>query len=355
MGINVISGNKQDGVLLSNTSTTELDNVVSGNYIGVGVNGSTRVANRQNGVEIDGQAEDMIGGGNCGQGNVISGNILSGIYIHGSTAQYNYVEGNLIGTDLSGKVPVGNNTGIYLQANNNFIGAATGTPTDSPHASNVISGNYYYGVEIAGNSNLLVNNYIGTDVTGTQRISNGWGGINVGWSRPWVNSPPATVVAANNTIGGTGGLNSTLNVISGNGDSAAQGGYGNGISLYGSGVQGTVIQGNYVGVNVEGTAGLGNAADGIAIGNAIAPGTSPSNTTIGGAAAADGNVISANGTKFNRGGPGFGVGADGTGLLQNNTIGYDANGQDQKKVLKNQGGEVSLPPTGWTSLGNKVQ
>lgn len=131
---------------------------------------------------------------------------------------------------------------------------------------------------------------------------------------------------------------------------------GNGIALFGSGVQNTLIAGNYIGTDVSGLKPLGNAGSGIAMGADIAniAGASPSNTTIGGAAAAAGNVISANGGKFKTGGQGEGVAADGTGLLQNNIIGYDKK-KGNLMGMQNLGGGVDLPNTGWTSQNNTVQ
>jgi hypothetical protein len=108
--------------------------------------------------------------------------------------------------------------------------------------------------------------YLGTDVGGTAALGNGGDGIFL------YNS-------TSNTVGGT--TASARNVISGN--------LRNGIQIDGYlfGATGNLIQGNYIGTDVNGTSGLGNADHGVDIyygdGN-----------TVGGSAAGAGNVISGN-------------------------------------------------------------
>jgi hypothetical protein len=70
-------------------------------------------------------------------------------------------------------------------------------------------------------------------------------------------------------------------VISGNG-------WGINIGDFGSPPIGTVIQGNYIGLNAEGTGALPNTVDGIIISNAV-------NTTIGGTQPEAANKIAFNG------------------------------------------------------------
>jgi hypothetical protein len=91
--------------------------------------------------------------------------------------------------------------------------------------------------------------------------------------------------ATQNTIGGTGGMN-TRNVISGNS--------GIGVYLTGAGVTANFIQGDYIGVGADGTTALGNAADGVDIERCA-------NNTVGGAANGAGNVIADNGFTNNGG------------------------------------------------------
>ena len=87
------------------------------------------------------------------------------------------------------------------------------------------------------------------------------------------------------------------------------------------GTDGIVIEGNFIGTNPAGTAGLGNAFAGILLN------TGPANTTIGGTTPAARNLISGNtfqGISFGQAG---GAGQGGTNhLVQGNLIGTDASG-----------------------------
>ncbi len=180
---NIISGNGQDGVLLTLAAFAPTNaNYIEGNSIGIGGDGTTKVPNGQNGVEINQVVGVVV------SGNVISGNNWNGLAITGDTqnnvviATQTAVTHNLIGTNAAGTATVGNGqNGIYIYlADQNTIGGTTGAPTDPTVPSNVISGNGWYGIEIGGSSNLVVNNYIGTNVNGNEDVSNGTGGINIG-------------------------------------------------------------------------------------------------------------------------------------------------------------------------------
>ena len=113
--------------------------------------------------------------------------------------------GNFIGTDVTGAKSLPTNlltvaglhlasTGASPQGVNNTVGGTT------PEARNVISGNNGAGVffaipvgsssQSASNSNVVVGNYIGTDLTGTKAVPNLGDGV-------------YDAAGANNTIGGT--------------------------------------------------------------------------------------------------------------------------------------------------------
>ncbi len=88
---NVISGNDDDGI-----STETNANVIQGNYIGVGADGTTALGNSSDGVEFWGNASSNLAGGTTsGQGNLISNNGSDGIFV-----------------SLVGGTPVGNRTVI---------------------------------------------------------------------------------------------------------------------------------------------------------------------------------------------------------------------------------------------------
>jgi CSLREA domain-containing protein len=117
-----------------------------------------------------------------------------------------------------------------------------------------------------GNGNTIVGNYIGTDASG---IASGKGNGNNG---VFVNH------LDNNVIGGT--APGEGNVISGN---------GTGVRL--GFTEGTTVQGNLIGTDKNGTAGLGNSTTGVHLDNAF-------NCQIGGTSPGAGNVIAFNGTLF---------------------------------------------------------
>jgi hypothetical protein len=189
----------------------------------------------------------------------------------------NSVANSYIGTDVSGTADLGNSNGIVIDSgDNNCIGGTlvSSVCTHAPSDRNVISGNNQTGVFITGTStgNVLLGNYVGTDVTGAADLGNSSNGIDI-------------LGSSGNTIGGTigttpgGGCTGDCNLISGNNNS--------GISARGNT---TVILGNYIGIDVSGNVDLGNSVRGVG-------GSSDSavtGTTIGNGTAAGRNVISGN-------------------------------------------------------------
>jgi len=173
---NVISGNIT-GVSINNSAAGGATaNLVQGNFIGTNAAGTGALPNNT-GVSIVGVPGNLIGGTTAGAGNVISGNNGAGINIFGG-ANGNLVQGNLVGTDVSGTAVLGNaGNGVAISdSSGNTIGGATAA------ARNIISGNVSlpngtgHGVVIGGSNatgNLVQGNYIGTDITGTLRLANG--------------------------------------------------------------------------------------------------------------------------------------------------------------------------------------
>src|SRR5262249_50841917 len=90
-------------------------NIVAGNFIGTGPQGTNSLPNGDVGVFLDHAAGNRIGGTNAGDRNVISGNLHAGVFIFECDSSGNTIQGNLIGTSLSGLVPLGNRTnGIVI-------------------------------------------------------------------------------------------------------------------------------------------------------------------------------------------------------------------------------------------------
>jgi hypothetical protein len=229
---NVISGTKQIALQLNGIGSAR--NLIQGNFIGTDITGTVAVPNGFRGISVGGPG-NIIGGTVPGAGNVISNNAPFGIIID---SDGNIVQGNFIGTDVTGKVAMPNFlSGIGLGAVTNTTIGGT-----SPNARNIISGHRQYGIDInaSGRSGFVVQgNYIGTDSTGTVAIGNLEAGINIG------NTTDSLVAD---------------NLISGN--------LGFGIYVFGIGVpasRGTTIRNNRIGTDVSGAAPLPNGEVGIFI------------------------------------------------------------------------------------------
>ena len=112
------------------------------------------MANGLAGIEVAGQ-NITIGGTTTAAANVISGNKAAGISFD-ATAAGTLVQGNDIGTQAGGTLPLGNGTfGVIAAGNNNTIGGALSG------AANVIAFNPQGGIDVlAGSGNTLAHNSI---------------------------------------------------------------------------------------------------------------------------------------------------------------------------------------------------
>jgi parallel beta-helix repeat protein len=153
---NLISGNRQDGVMIEGAST--LSNTIMSNMIGADGNGQAALQNNRAGVSIRGQAES-----NLILDNLISGNAFCGLVIHDS--MHNTVSSNMIGTNAAGTAAIANGFGVELAQN-----AQSNVISD-----NLISGNAKPGVLVEGFgtvSNTIMSNNIGTAGNGVAALSN---------------------------------------------------------------------------------------------------------------------------------------------------------------------------------------
>lgn len=200
---NVISGNAGRGIFVATGASA---NIIQGNFIGTNANGTAALGNNSGGIWSGGTAPDTIGGTVAGARNVISGNLNNaGIFISPGTSTGATIQGNLIGTDVTGTVAIGNHFGIWLNYGSGGNSTIGGTVDG---ARNVISGNRSDGVLISGNSrnNQLHGNFVGTDITGTQPLGNSGDGVQI------------DPFAASNRIGGTSaGQGNTIAFNAGNG------------------------------------------------------------------------------------------------------------------------------------------
>src|SRR5207244_1384210 len=105
-----------------------------------------------------------------------------------------------------------------------------------------------------------------TNAAGTAALANGGDGVIIGHG------------AANNTVGGA--VAGARNVISGNG--------GDGVAIQDAFTTGNLVQGNFIGTDINGGNAVGN-------GNGVAISGSAANNMVGGTVAGTRNVISGNG------------------------------------------------------------
>jgi len=121
---NLISGNTGDGV---QSEAEEESIVIRGNFIGTDKTGTAAIPNGGSGFEVSRQSSDPLGLEI--RDNVVSGNNGPGIHIFTFFQDEDlraHVLGNLIGTDVSGLLPLGNrSTGLVLFATFSVISGNT--------------------------------------------------------------------------------------------------------------------------------------------------------------------------------------------------------------------------------------
>ena len=207
-----------------------------------------------------------------------------------------------------------------------------------------------FGINLLNNgSNRIFGNFIGTNAAGTAAVVNGQGGISINTNYNVIgglapldrnllsgNAFAGIFLTANNNliegnyigpdVTGTAAIQnswgilvfgpSSNNVISGN---TISGNFAAGVVMGGTGINGNQFVNNRIGLNAAGNAALGNGDDGV--------------TLLDGAGATvfDGNLISGNGGRgvdiTNSGAPVSGT------VFRNNIIGLDANGLDAGNFL----------------------
>ena len=270
---NIVSGNGLYGINIFGPRS--VGNSILGNFVGTDVAGKKAVANLRTGILIFNSPLTVIGGSGEGQGNLVSGNGRGGINIDGSAvhdhiqgefslalpevdrnvgglghSRDTVIEGNLIGTDLTGQLAVPNALhGILL-----YESQKTRIGGEGPGQGNTISGNGRDGILLIGNEtagdldctgNVIAGNRIGTDPSGSRAIPNRRAGIFI-------------CKAVGNCVGGT--ASGAGNVISANGVQ--------GVRISGATASGNLVLGNTIGTDASGAVALGNAGDGVMINDA---------------------------------------------------------------------------------------
>jgi CSLREA domain-containing protein len=168
---NVISGNLDFGIhfdyWISGGSIG-----VFGNKVGTDPNGDIAVPNRHGMIVIpQADANILIGNELSGLGNLVSGNDINGIHVTPADESLNLViDGNLIGTDISGQLSLPNREGVVLSRGR-----------DITVTNNVISGNTGTGLVLSTDSGnplrdvTVHNNLIGVASDGVTSMGNRFG------------------------------------------------------------------------------------------------------------------------------------------------------------------------------------
>ena len=257
--------------------------VIEGNFIGVDPSGAISLPNGwpgQGAIMLNVSPGNRIGGTTPGARNLISGNAYAGISIQGLTAVSNLIQGNFIGTDFSGTNALSNNGGIGIDVESPFT-LIGGT---NASARNIVADSNA-GLALYSDSNTVQCNYIGIGADGATSLLAGNG---------------IAVLGEANLVGGVGV--GAGNVVSGH--------VGYGIRLTGSS---NVVQGNFVGTDATGMQNRGNHIEGVSV--------SGSSNLIGGAMSGARNIVAGSpvGIEVN--------GSAATGnVIQGNFVGTDVTG-----------------------------
>ena len=189
---NIISGNGTvgqittgDGIRIDGANARR--NKLLKNRIGTTADGSTALANRNNGIQItagvattqigDSFPEETPGRPNSPLANLISGNKNHGILVTGPTTESStqilttIIGGNLIGTNSEGGTPVPNEgSGIHITGGRDHVDVR----------GNLVSGNNKSGIDLTNGAtnNVIAENQIGTNLLGnTTNLGNGEDGV----------------------------------------------------------------------------------------------------------------------------------------------------------------------------------
>ena len=260
---NVIAGTDGNGIRIDGADNC----VIKGNFIGIEPDGVTRRANLGEGILIRPNTQNTtIGGLAAGERNIVSGNGGSsdGIRSYGHDVT---IQGNYIGTDISGTIAIPNGgRGIYLDLGNDGDVATID--------NNLIAGNEDGGIYCTDGSINVSNNIIGTDPSQTINLGN------INSSGIYINSgSSATIIITDNTISNSGG---------------------SGIYNYNEGI---IVKGNYIGTNNTHTLDMGNEDNGVYLRG--------DDCIVGGFGAGEGNIIAYNGQI------GVGIASNSNSLIKN--------------------------------------
>jgi CSLREA domain-containing protein len=202
---NVISANECGIMALGNGQA------ILGNRIGTDPSGTSAVGNTRHGIFVSSYNNTI---GAPGHGNLISGNAAmatsSGIFLATElgTPSGNVMQGNLIGTDISGASPLPNDRGIlYIDGDGSQIGGL------GAGEGNVVAFNLHQGIEPEGAGHIVEGNEIfqngtsGVDINGPTIIRRNRiydnGGLGIHHGTAFGPLPPSLGVPNSSTVVGT--------------------------------------------------------------------------------------------------------------------------------------------------------
>lgn len=164
-----------------------------------------------NGADAGPTADGLLitAGNSVVRGLVINRFSLNGIELQNNGS--NVLQGNYLGTDITGTQALGNGTGLWIATSNNTVGG-----TD-PGSGNLIAGNRGDGIFVGnGTANVLQGNCIGTNAGGSVGLGNALNGVHL-------------VNASGTTIGGSADGASNVIAYNGNDGVLVDAGLGNAI------------------------------------------------------------------------------------------------------------------------------
>jgi parallel beta-helix repeat protein len=285
---NVLSGNSMNGLHITDSNKI----LVQANFFGVGADNTRILANKRDGILVDGNSKNTQVGGVIPLGNVSAGNWRNGIEVRDTVS--GFITFNTFGGLLAfkGAAPNGRD-GLLI----------TSTGGNNLARTNVFSGNDGNGIEITGKATGVTvdPNIIGLTTNGQGLLPNGGHGVLIDKS------------AHDNVIGGNRRSVIPQNLFSGN--------LGYGVAMLGKAHDNRLFN-SYVGTEVFGVRALGNLGGGVLLGG------NANHNTIGTTKSKPADLISGND------GPGVKLkaGANHNSVV-NNSIGLDRSG----RALPNSG------------------
>jgi len=172
----VIGNFGQNEIVISGKNARR--NKITGCYIGISPDGSDALKSVAglNGILITAGADsNTIGGSLAEKRNVIGGMKQNGILIEGEGCDNNIIVGNYVGTDVTGTKPIPNK-----QDGIRLESGATNNRIGGalPGEGNVFSGNLSSGIRLEGvDENTIIGNKVGVASDGISALGNGDGGI----------------------------------------------------------------------------------------------------------------------------------------------------------------------------------